>query len=151
MQAWFTRRQSNRAMTLLELIMALFLFILVVPLFGGIWRIHKQAVKQNRTALGAAHICKLVLHEAVSVGYDGVDAMATRPLADRTLSLQETVINNRHPSGPTSSLTETDYVWTLEITTPGGAGEKMVTVNLNWLQNGQNKSMEMSTLLVENT
>lgn len=143
------QRGKCTGLSLLEMVMALFLFSLLVPLFAGIWPIHRQAVNQNRAALSANHICRQVLEDATTSGYSGVDMFESVPAADRTIILTTT----REEDGVPRSTTQ-DFVWSVEVKDPGEEpsllpGEKLVQVKVEWVERTESKSFEMATILVE--
>lgn len=142
-------------MTLLELILALFLFATLVPLFVGLWSTHHRAVEKSAGVVLGNNICHLILEQAVAAGYSGVDSLAATTLADRTLSLQ-TSITDSSTSPPSSWSTSKDYVWSMTVTsgpstTPAlRSGEKLVSVRVEWTERGRNQTVQASTLLVDN-
>lgn len=143
-------KNQNGGFNLLELIVALFLFIIIVPLFASLWPIHHRAVNQSKAQLGASHICRIVLEDAISAGFDGVEALKVLPVADRTITLNETVEDQRTvpPKPPVTKSSE--FVWTINTTTSGlMAGEKLITAQVDWTESGEAKSLEMTTLLAE--
>lgn len=136
-------------LTLLEMIMAIFLFAIMVPLLLSSWPIHKEAVNLSRGSLCASHICRQVLEDALTTGYDGVDSLATRPLPDRTVELKtETIISGQ------STVTSREFVWVVNVESKATNsalldGEKLVQVSVNWEENGEAKKIEVSTLVAE--
>lgn len=140
----------QRGFSLLEMILALFLFAMLVPLFAGVWPIHKRAVSQNRAALSANHICRQVLDEAISSGYTGVDSMETSPLADRTITL---VVEREDKQGHVSTQTQ-DFVWKVKVEDDSEnsdvfPGEKLVTAEVEWTELSKTRHFSMSTLMVD--
>lgn len=132
------------------MILALFLFMLLVPLFGGMWPMHKQAVNKNRAALGANHICRQILERAITAGFNNVDDLETVPLADRTITLKTT---REDKSGGSSEVSK-DFVWTVEVKNSSEepsllAKEKLVEVEVAWMEKGEPKLVTMSTLLAD--
>lgn len=139
-----------KGMTLLELILALFLFITVVPLFAAMWPINHRAVNQSRAHLGASHICRQVLDEAISLGYQEVETLTTRPEPDRTIALTETHEDHRTGEPVISRQTNSIFVWEVTTGTTGlMEGEKLVRALVRWNEAGEERSLEMSTLLHE--
>jgi type II secretory pathway pseudopilin PulG len=144
---------SSRGITLLELIFALFLFASLVPLFVGIWSKHHRAVQKSAGVLAATNICQLILEQSMEAGYDGVDAMAATTLADRTITLRTTITDSS--VGPSSTRSfDKDFVWTMTVDTPSTeptlqAGEKLVTVEIQWEERGDTHKNQASTLLVQ--
>ncbi len=141
---------ATRGMTLLEVILALFLFITVVPLFAAMWPINHRAVNQSRSLLGASHICRQVLDEAISLGYHEVETLAARPEADRTITLTETLEDHRTTTPVVSKQTNSVFEWEVTTTTDGlMEGEKLVRSQVRWNEAGEERTLEMSTLLHE--
>lgn len=148
--AFVRSNRSRSGLTLLEMVLALFLFAILVPLFAGIWPIHKRAVNQNQASLCGNHICRQVLEDSVSAGYDGVDSLETTALIDRTISL----VTEKSENGVTQTRT-TQFVWSVDVKTDAdepslASGEKLVNARVDWEDGGQPKAYEMSTILVEN-
>ncbi|MFA5506752.1 MAG: hypothetical protein WC314_22300 [Vulcanimicrobiota bacterium] len=130
--------------------MALFLFAILVPLFAGIWPIHKRAVSQSQAALSGNHICRQVLEECLTSGYDGVDAMAGTSLEDRTIQL---ISRREDRDGGTNTQTRT-FVWSVEIKTRAEEpvllpGEKLVIARVDWEDQGETRQYVMNTILAE--
>jgi hypothetical protein len=144
-------KKESSGLTLLELILALFLFASIVPLFAGIWTLHHRSVKKNIGVIAGNHICHLVLEQTMAVGYDGVNALSETPLADRTMSLATTTIDNSG-SVPVEREVSKDYVWSITVETPAEeptlmAGEKLITVDVTWEDERKVGRAQLSTLL----
>lgn len=142
---------GRRGITLLEMVLALFLFAIIVPLFAGIWPIHKRAVSQSHAAVCGNHICRKVLEDSISAGYDGVDALEAAPLADRTIQL---VTEREDNDGNVTTQSQT-FVWTLDVRTPAEeptllTGEKLVVAEVDWTEQGEPRKYSMNTILAEN-
>lgn len=139
-------------MTLLELLMALFLFATLVPLFAGLWSTHHRAVRKSLNVVAATNICNLILEQAVGAGYAGVDAMAATTLADRTLTLRTTTVDSSQ-GAPTTNLQDETYIWNMTVQGPADdpsirVGEKLVRVEVEWEERGATQQVDASTLLV---
>ena len=147
-------KHNRQGMTLLELILALFLFATLVPLFVGLWSTHHRAVEKSAGVVLGNNICHLILEQAMAAGYSGVDTLAATTLADRTLSLK-TSITDSSSTPPSSWSTSKDYVWVMTVasgpsTSPAlRNGEKLVNVRVEWTERGQKQNVQASTLLVD--
>ena len=147
-------KHSPKGMTLLELILALFLFATLVPLFVGLWSTHHRAVEKSASVVLGNNICHLILEQAMAAGYSGVDSLAATTLADRTLSLQTTTTDSSTVP-PSSWSNSKDYVWSMSVTagpstTPSlRSGEKLVNVKVEWTERSQKQTVQASTLLVD--
>ena len=143
-------RVGRSGLTLLEMVLAIFLFAMLVPLFAGVWPAHKRAVSQSRGAMCANHICRQVLEEAISSGYTGVDNLEVAPLSDRTITL---VVEREDNQGNVNSQSQ-DFVWqvVVEDDTENASvlsGEKLVTARIEWVEQSRSRHFSMSTLLVD--
>lgn len=63
------------AVTLLEVVLAIFIFLLVLIISLGFWSTTARLIGQSRVRLLANHVAAQAMEKAREAGYDGVDGM----------------------------------------------------------------------------
>lgn len=135
----------RRGLTLVEVIVALFVFATLMPLFVAIWPINKRAVTKSQSELAGRSLCKLVLDDAIGAGFDGVDAMTAVALADRTVTLKRS-----HAGVETTQ----DFVWEIATQTQATlpaleVDEKWVRATVSWREFSIDRKVSLETVIRE--
>lgn len=69
------KSRTFKAVTLLEVVLAIFIFLLVLVLSLGFWSTCARFIGQSRVRLLANHVAAQTMEKAREAGFDEVDAM----------------------------------------------------------------------------
>ncbi len=122
----------RRGLTLLEVIIAAFVFLLFVVFTSGLWIAYSRSVAKSRNHLVATHLGRTVLENAVDLGYNSVQSSG--PL---TLNMQLETDGVVH---------DVPFEYSLNVSQQA-PGLKRVQVLVTYTYQGKTTEVDLETLI----
>jgi len=147
-------RHSRKGSSLLEVVIALFLFALLVVLFAGSLMVSNAATGINGQYAQALSLCQHKMDQMRAYGYGKLNYADLEPLiidsspstqpysftqVDGVNEILQLKDNNGHASSPTTAITITDH--------PSDPRIKVVTISVKW-KSASHKVKNSSATLV---
>lgn len=129
-------KQLFRGHSLLEMIVAVFIFATAVTALNGIWVLQYRAMSSSRTLIVASHYTEQIVEEALEAGFYTVDAWKTSYPTGTFARIGCTVAGK--------SL-HTDFYPTVTVVPYGDF--KHVTVLVRWRESGFDRKVKYDVLL----
>lgn len=136
------QRNLKRGLTMIEVLAATALFVIAFLVFMDVWPVNARAIALARNAQTAASLAQYALESTI---YGGYAAAASSAPVVYSSSIAANGING-YDNGATVDATFT-YTITVSAASPAPAGEKDVTVDVQWREGALVHHVTLETLL----